>query len=215
MYVVKKYEIELPKDTRKNVQATGRCYESSKQIDFPTGTTLYYIEVESLGYISEPPASIDNVAGMIEVKYGEEKEFVHNGQVFKFSITDIEDHLADLSVAYIPRQEDYDNVKIHVCLRVETDRKVTQIRVIARPYRYKNDGTDMQHISDLLEEWQSTADSHDSLTCFKQQFVQSLGNGVLLESASLGIYMAKAYSRVQHHQEDNKSLYKFIFIITD
>jgi hypothetical protein len=48
VYVVKNYEIELPKDTRKNVQATGRCYQSPERTGIPAGTTIYYISVKTL-----------------------------------------------------------------------------------------------------------------------------------------------------------------------
>jgi hypothetical protein len=215
VYIVRKYNPEISKTATRAVQATGRCYESSeRQTGVPAGTALYYIEIESLGYIPEPPASIARVVDVIDVKYGEETEFVHNGRTFNLSITDIVDNLLDLSSAYMPDPEALNNVRIHACLRVETGGKVTRLRVIASPYRYKNDGTDMQHVRDLLEEWQSVADSQDSPARFAEQFVQHLGDGTLLESAPAGIYMAKAYSRLQHQQEEDKSLYRFIFIIT-
>jgi hypothetical protein len=47
-YIIKKYDIELAKETTKTVQATGRCYDSEQIIGVPAGTTIYHIEIKTL-----------------------------------------------------------------------------------------------------------------------------------------------------------------------
>jgi phage head maturation protease len=53
VYVVRKYKINLPEDTRKEVQATGHCYDMLKEDDrtvYPVGTVIHYIEVSALDF---------------------------------------------------------------------------------------------------------------------------------------------------------------------
>jgi hypothetical protein len=168
--------------------------------------------VDSRGIV---PASMEQVVDIFELKYGEVKECVYNNQTFRFSIEDIEDNLLDCSVVYI--MEGLDGVRIHAYLHVETDTEVVRSKVsskICGPYQYRNDGSDIQHIQELLESWQSISANTD-YPFVEQQFTRLFGEGRLLENTSLSVFMAKAYTQMDHHQENNKNLYKFIFIVTN
>jgi hypothetical protein len=53
VYVIKAFDIDLPKDTMVNVRANGLLYPSRNEVLLPAGTTLYYIEVKSLIFIEK------------------------------------------------------------------------------------------------------------------------------------------------------------------
>jgi len=48
IYVIKRYEITIPKDSSCVVQATGKCYKSQEQRTLPAGYTLFDLEVKDL-----------------------------------------------------------------------------------------------------------------------------------------------------------------------
>jgi hypothetical protein len=73
-------------------------------------------------------------------------------------------------------------------------------------YQYLNDGLDIPHVWSLLESWQPH---------FQSEFSWNIAEGTRWTDTSLNIFMAKAYTRMDHGQEDNKGMYKFIFIITN
>jgi hypothetical protein len=167
------------------------------------------------------PSSIDQVVDVIELKYGEEKEWHYNEQVLKFTVTDVEDKLMNCSVMYVPpenQEEFYRRTRMHTYIRVETNNQSVQLKISSQScwvYDYKNDDTDIQDVWDLLASWQSaTNDMGNSL--FKEQFLWALGTGTLLENIPCSIYMVKADPiawELGYNVEKNQ--YKFIFIITE
>jgi hypothetical protein len=164
------------------------------------------------------PSSMEQIIDVFELKYGEIKEWSYNGRIFGFSIEDIEDNLINCSVAYIPGGN-LDPIRIHAYLRVETDGEVFRLKVSSKscgPNSYTDEDSDsnVRYIWDLLERWQSNPSDPRFFPRFEDQFKYWFGEGTPLNT-SLNIFMAKAYTRLQHNQENNKSVYKFIFIITN
>jgi hypothetical protein len=165
-------------------------------------------EIDYSNIPGNPPASIDNVIDIMEISYGEEKEVIYNGQVFKFSVTDLEDDM-DISMS--------EGVGMHADIHVETEKIDTTLRVFPLVLRgYLLDGRDeIKDIRDLLESFINRCPKLDDETCFKLSIFFMFGEGTMIENTPLSIYMTKAYHCLQHHQKENKSIYKFVFIITD
>jgi hypothetical protein len=163
------------------------------------------------------PNSIEQIADVIELKYGEEKEWNYNGQVFKFTITDAENNLLPCAfMDFSGDTEGLNKVRMHVYLSIEMNNQLKQIKVSSKTcgvYEYKNDDTDIQELWDMLESWPviEMGFSH-----FQSQFIWAFGEGTQIENTSFSIYMAKSYptAYMPEYTKVEKNQYKFIFIIT-
>jgi hypothetical protein len=113
--------------------------------------------------------------------------------------------------AYIP---DFCKIPVmHVFLNVETDSRTKLLKVSSRQCGRSYDGSStVQNIQQIRDGIDGLYQSSPS---FQQDFFQSFDEGTLIEKPSLSIYLARSYSNLNHGQKDNKSLYKFIFIITN
>ena len=156
-----------------------------------------------------PPSSIEQVVVIFELKYGEEKECVHNGQMFKLSITDVEDHMENCDLIDIIDQESFNKIRTHVFLRLTIGNRVNHLKVSTIPcgggYSYLNPETEIQHLWDNLESMHScTANQMDS-SYFPETFSYRYGEGTLIKNTLFSIYLASTYT---------SEIYKFIFIIT-
>jgi hypothetical protein len=174
---------------------------------------------------SEPPAwilgtaSIEHVADVFELKYGEVKEWYYKRQTFKFTITDVEDKLLNCSVMDIPPEDSenvFENIRMNVYMRMTIDNLSKSLDVSSQEcglYEYRNDDTDIREVWDLLESWQATTDNWGN-SCFQGIFLQNIGTGTPFGD-SFRIFIAKAYP-IAYKSEYNveKSQYKFIFIVT-
>jgi hypothetical protein len=171
------------------------------------------------------PSSIDQVLDVFELKYGEEKEWHYNGQTLKFTVTDVEDSLkncAPPAYAYIPPDEwakFINRIRMYTYMRVETNNTGVQLKITSQACgvrEYRNDGTDIQEVWDLLESWQNIAGNPEDATFFQEQFSFSFGTGTLLKNISCSIYMVKADPMAYKSVYDvEKRRYKFIYIITE
>jgi hypothetical protein len=181
-------------------------------------------ETDKDGFSTTPgvvPESIDQVVDVFELKYGEVKECVYDDQVLKFSVVDIEDKTLPCALIYFGgNPEDFNEVRIHTYLHVETDKKDIRLKVSSTPCScgggyYRDDGTDIQHVWDLLESWQSAPAQQMGFQFFKQEIVRNLGDGALIINTSWSIYLGKWYPyRWDFGYSVENSMYKFIFIIT-
>ena len=163
------------------------------------------------------PSSINQVVDVFELKYKEVKECTYNGQILKFSLTDIDDKLLPRSASGYMPPDSAVKIRIHAFLRVEIGSNVNDVKVSSQqwgPYEYQNDGEDIQHIWVVLEDWQFR---YENLPLsFKDTFFYYFGEGTLLNKTPFSIYMAKAYPfAYKMNGKPEKSRYKFIFIITN
>ncbi|MDR2064582.1 MAG: hypothetical protein LBP85_02565 [Prevotellaceae bacterium] len=165
------------------------------------------------------PSSIEQVVDVIELKYGEEKEWRYNNQVIKFTVTDVEDNLIDCStVSILPeyQEEFYKRTRMFASLHVETNNQSEDLTVSSQRcgllYDYKNDYTDIQDVWAILKSWPIKEQGH---SLFSEQFSWAFGTGSKFGNIPFSIYMAKAYP-VAYKSRFNveKNQYKFIFIIT-
>jgi hypothetical protein len=165
------------------------------------------------------PSSIEQVADVFELKYGEVKEWCYNNQVVKFTVVDVEDNLVDCSViSILPENQDefYKRTRIFAYLRVETNNQSEQLKVGSQScwiYDYKNDDTDIRDVWNMLNSWPVKEMGH---SLFEEQFLWALGRGSKFENIPFSIYMIKADPiayKLGYNVE--KSQYKFIFIITE
>jgi hypothetical protein len=164
------------------------------------------------------PSSIEQVADVIELKYGEEKEWRYNGQAVKFTVTEVQDNLIDWSTMYIApeyQEEFFKRTRMFADLRIETNHQSECLKVSSKrggvDY-YKNDGLDIQEVWDIVESWSISGFGQEF---FMNQFPWKFGTGVKFENIPFSIYMAKA-DPIACRSGYNvvKSQYKFIFIVT-
>ena len=162
------------------------------------------------------PSSIEQVTDVFELKYGEIKECNYDGQLIKFSITNVEDSLQDCSVIDLGGDPDaLNSIRIHALLRVEAGRDISQLKVSSQRcggYFYRNDGADIQNVWDILDSIQSCYANQIDTSYFLSEFIRDFGAGALIVGTSLSIYMGKYYSPPNKTDKNN---YKFIFIITE
>ena len=172
------------------------------------------------------PSSIDQVVNVFELKYGEVYEWEYGGQVLKFSIKDVEDNFFLLADNVYITPEDYNNFRIksriHAFLRVEFGSDVLHLKVSSTQWggnvyediKYINNGLDVQYIWDLLEKLQLFAENNANM--FEEYFLFHFGEGTSVNKTLLSIFMAKAYPfAFEMSDKPEKSMYKFIFIITN
>jgi hypothetical protein len=171
-------------------------------------------EPDSVGIL---PSSIEDVVDVFELKYGEIKEWKYNNQIFKFSITDIEDNLLNCAAFYGENPEFMNQIALQATLRFEMDKKVSMLKVSTSPcfWRfYDNDGTDIQSVWDLLASWPSVTEDYPS--SFQWNFPQKFGKGILLPDSSTSIFIAKVHPcRMEYNYNVENNMYKLIFIITN
>jgi hypothetical protein len=162
------------------------------------------------------------VVDVFELKNGEIKECVYNGQSFKFSIDNIED-----STLPCDNIGDFEylntNDKIEVCLRIAINKKDVQLKVNSTSCRiaaieYRHDETDIQHIWDMLKSWQFVpCTPYNDAIYFDSEFHRAFSAGTLIKDTPFSIFIAKMYP-IKNDTMDNcnidNSMYKFVFIIT-
>ncbi|MDR2126965.1 MAG: hypothetical protein LBP63_09070 [Prevotellaceae bacterium] len=165
-----------------------------------------YIEIPQMN-ISTP---IGDIVSIFELKYGETKKFTYNEQTIDFSINDVENNVLDCSVIDFISPEDIENIRVHVGLNINVGNKNSLTLVSSKTcgaLAYINDGGDIQHVIDILQELLSAINPD----YFTQEFPNYFGDRLLIQNTELQINMAKAYPS---YDNGNKSLYKFIFILT-
>ena len=165
------------------------------------------------------PKSIAQITDVFELKYGEVKDTIYDGQPFKFSIADVHDSLQRCDVIYSADSTVFNKIRIHAFLNVEIKGNTFQLKVSSKQcgpfFIYNNDGTDIQQVWDTLSVWQYDTNSTYGSN-FEWTFKWALGEGVLIAHTPFSIYMASAYP-IAYMMKDNpsKNMYKFIFIITN
>jgi len=171
------------------------------------------------------PLSIEQVEDVFELKYGEVKECTYDGQLYTFSIMDIEDNRMNCSVidfgGFNESDEFFNSARIHVSLQIENGVKGTQLKVSTKPcgaFRFFNDGTDIQNVWDLLESMQSCFEITKDFLCFQFAFSYKFGEGTLLDQTSFSIFIANIFPdfiSINPANQIDKSNYKFIFLLTN
>ena len=158
------------------------------------------------------PSSIEQVIDVFELKYGEIKECNYDGQLIKFSITNVEDSIMLINETDYVDPDAADRIRMHAFLSIEIGENISQLKVSSSKwgpyYEYNNDGSDVQQIWDLLSSQLSAIDP--------QSFVAVFGEGALIKNTSFSIFMAKAYPfACKLSYDPPQNMYKFIFIITN
>jgi len=164
------------------------------------------------------PSSIEQVVDIIELKYGEEKECILNGQILKFSITDVEDYRECCELIDIIDEKTYNKIRIHAFIRIEKVGKVNQFKISSRPcgsgYRFLNTEAEIQYIWDYLESMQSCPANQMDASYFSEIFSFMYGEGIWLKDTLFSIYLSSVYPSACDNIAIKKNTFKFIFIIT-
>jgi hypothetical protein len=166
-------------------------------------------------FSSEPgktPQSIEQIIDVFELKYGEVKEQNINGAVFKFSIVDIVDSLQVCSETAYQHTETF---KINVYLRIEKGNDILLLKVSSRPCATPIFLQDfgINTVQNALDEWQKEQVEQNNYQ-FRFSFGLNFSTGTMIKKTPYSIYIGQAYSKMFHQQTD-KNIYKFIFIITN
>ncbi|MDR2824605.1 MAG: hypothetical protein LBB41_05340 [Prevotellaceae bacterium] len=159
----------------------------------------------------ETTTSQDNDIVVFELQYGMEKTLSINDETITFSIIAIVDNMINCSLVDFISPEAENEVRIHVFLNVVKNGATQVIKVSSHPcgvLQYINDGSDLEHINNLLAEWQNSAYPD----YFEQKLVHTFGNGTLI-SNNLFIHIAKAYPVL--YEQVPQEQYKFIFITSN
>jgi len=157
------------------------------------------------------PTSINQVMDVFELKYGDVYEGTYDGQAFRLSITNVADNIIIINETEYIYPFDANKIRMHAFLNIKTGGNVYQLEINSRiwgPYEFNNDGSDVQQVWNLLSSQDNEIDS--------QSFVSNFDKGTLIANTSFSIFMAKAYPfACKLDYEPQKSMYKFIFIITN
>jgi len=166
------------------------------------------------------PSSIKQVVDIFELKYGEVIKCIYNGEIFAFSITDVEDLRMPCSLMYSNEPGFFNKIRIHATLRMEIGENVDQLKVSSvscgtwDKLGY-NRSDIVQQVWDEIEIWESERAIYLSPQSFQKQFTWAFGEGTLINNTAFSIFIAHAEPNIIKMNYDvEKSMYKFIFIIT-
>ncbi|GHV36804.1 hypothetical protein FACS1894178_8390 [Bacteroidia bacterium] len=157
------------------------------------------------------PTSIEQIVDVFELKYGEVKECVYEGQSFKFSIADIDDQ------RICPVQTGSEELilnetkKIHVYMQVESGKRNIRLKLsskhLLKPIDYGPFG--VTRLWNMLEWWQSDGYINE-YGSFEAAF-SSFG-GTQIENSSYSIFIADALPYCK--QELYGNVYHVFLILT-
>ncbi len=160
---------------------------------------------------------IGNVISVFELKYGELKEIIYNGDTVAISIVSVEDSVTvDCSLADFSNNQDAPlSVRINSYLQINNQEKI--LKVTSKPcgaLPYESNGHDVLDIYELIDEIKSApANIKDSLY-FKNTFRNFFGQGSPIAGISLHIFIAKVFPTYYSHPNSSIEDYRFVFIVT-
>src|ERR1035437_4076452 len=160
---------------------------------------------------------IGDLISVFELKHGDSKIIAYGEEKIELSVTDIKDNVSiNCSLA------DFSNNKegplgIRIYSYLQENNRNTIVKVESKPcgaLLYKNNGNDIQDITDLINDLKSAPANSKNNTYFTDAFINLFGEGSPIENTSFRIFMAKAFPTNYDQPNANIDDYKFIFIIT-
>ncbi len=169
---------------------------------------------QSVYFLSD---DVGTLVTIIELKHGELKEIIYDGEKIVLSVEDIKDSVTiDCSLAdFSNNNEGPLDIRIYSYLKVNN--QDTFVKVASKPcgaLQYKNNGNDIQEVMDRINDLKSAPANSENDTYFTNAFINLFGEGSTIENTSFKIFVAKAFP--VNYNKPNASVddYKIIFIIT-
>jgi hypothetical protein len=160
---------------------------------------------------------IGSVLNVFELKYGELKEIIYNGDTVAISIANIEDSVTvDCSLVDFSNNQDAPlSIRISSYLHIKNQSEI--LKVTSKPcgaLPYESKGHDILDIYELIDEIKSApANIKDSLY-FSNTFRNFFGEGTPIVDTPLQIFIAKAFPTFYSHPNSSIEDYRFVFIVT-
>lgn len=161
---------------------------------------------------------VGDLISVFELKYGDSKEITYDGKKIELSVKDIKDSVSiDCSLAdFSDNKQGLLAIRIYSYLQFNNQDKI--VEVISKPcgaLTYKNNGSDIQDIYNMISDIKSAPANSKDNTYFTNTFINLFGEGLQIENTSLKIFMAKAFPTKYDQPNANANDYKFIFILTE
>ncbi|MDR0536870.1 MAG: hypothetical protein LBH04_02290 [Tannerellaceae bacterium] len=225
-YLIRKFECDsFPLAIGMKVIISGQY--SKTQVPFPTPEKMAYyniivssIKPDEFNPDGEPagipPASIKQVAEIIEVRYGTVTALTFDDKSYKFSLVNIEENMSDCSetgdalYAY----------QIHADIRLETDNENKLLRVTSRPcgvFAFP-DGSHIDYVQEEIEALQKFSLLNPDIPSFPTNFIYFYGKGTQLKNTPFSIFIGHAYYAsdidISEHPHNDINMIPLVFILT-
>ncbi|MGE0020106.1 MAG: hypothetical protein AB7S72_10605 [Draconibacterium sp.] len=169
---------------------------------------------DSISVISD---DIGNLLSVFELKYGDSKEIIYNGEKVELSIKNIVDSVTiDCSLADFSNNQDAPlTLRIYSYLQINSQDKI--VRVSSKPcgaLLYEDNGHDVQDVNDLIRDLESAPANLKDSSYFADAFINLFGEGLFIENTSFRIFIAKAFPTNFSHPNAGIEDYRFVFIVT-
>ena len=163
------------------------------------------------------PDTIGNILEVFELTYDNPKEIVYNNKKIEISLQNVKDNVT-LNCELVDFNNNTDDplkIRIHSYLKINNREK--NIEVISKTcgaLPYKNNTNNIQDVIDIIDVIRLAPANSTNSSYFKDNFINTFGDGTIIENTPYRIFMAKAFPI--HYNQPNASLedYKFIFILT-
>lgn len=163
-------------------------------------------------------STIGEIVSIFEIKYLETKSIDFGNQTINLTVNDLVDSvIVDCSLVDFGNNVDGPKkIRIHSYLQISGINSLLKVSSKScGPLPYKNDGTDIQDITDRINQMKSISIKlNDNNKYFMQEFVNLFNNGAAIEGTSFKIFLAKAFPLKYESPNAVNSEYKFIFILT-
>jgi hypothetical protein len=163
-------------------------------------------------------STIGEIVSIFEIKYLETKSIDVGNQILNLTVKDLVDSvIVDCSLVDFGNNVDGPKkIRIHSYLQINGINSL--LKVSSKPcgtLQYKNDGSDIQDITDRINQIKSISTNlNDNNKYYLQEFINLFDNGAAIEGTSFKIFLAKAFPLKYDKPNVSYSDYKFIFILT-
>lgn len=160
---------------------------------------------------------IGDLISVFELKYGDSKEIIYEGEKVELSIVNVEDSVnVDCSLTDFGNNQDAPlAIRIYSYLQINNQTEI--VKVASKPCGalfYEDDGHDIQEVNDLINNLKSAPANLKDSTYFADAFINLFGEGSFIENTPFRIFMAKASPTNYSQPDANNSDYQFVFIVT-
>ena len=163
-------------------------------------------------------STIGDIVSIFEIKYLETKSLDVGSQILNLTVKNLVDSVV-VNCSLVDFANNVDGpkkVRIHSYIQINGNNSL--LKVSSKPcgaLQYKNDGFDIQDITDRINQIKSVSKSlNDNNKYFLQEFINLFDTGVTIEGTPFKIFLAKAFPLKYDKPNASNLDYKFIFILT-
>ena len=165
-------------------------------------------------HISE---DIGDLISVFELKYGESREIVYQGERVELSIKNVEDSV-NLDCALVDFEDNQNGplaLRVYSYLQIGNQGKT--VKIASKPCGalfYENNGHDIEDVNDLISDMESAPANLNDDSYFADAFINHFGEGAFIANTSFRIFMAKASPTNYNQPDADVEDYQFVFIVT-